>query len=410
MTAHRAGVDVMVDVITSAVDGDEAARLRVLALRDKVDWQVIWPRVLRRRPEGEATLRALRYAHTDALNGSHNAREPKEAPSSATPQLRILTDAEMEEMPTPTGIVEGVITAGSHAALVGPPGCGKGLIALDMLCSLALRAPWQGIPTKGGACVYLAAEKARLNGPRLRAWKDYHGVEGSIPIRFLPDHISLIEGRGYRLVIDALHRVMDELGEPVVALTIDTLAKTILPGDENNTAEMGMFLLAIQRIREATGCFVLTQHHMNAGGERERGNTSLRGDVDMMIFAKNEDGLVRLSCEKSNSDDFDPISLRVLIHSPAALVVTATQAWQYSRQELSLNERQALESLPRDFFEDGASATAWAKACGVAERSFYRVAKSLVSKGYAMRVVRGRSAHYKITASGQDAITETTAK
>jgi putative DNA primase/helicase len=321
--------------------------------------------------------------------------------------LRILTDTEMEQQPTPTGIIEGVVTEGSHVALVGPPGCGKGLIALDMLCSLALRWPWQGIPTHGGTCVYLAAEKARLNGPRLLAWKGYHGVEGSIPIRFLPDHISLLEGAGHQLVIDALNRVQDQLGEPVVALTIDTLAKTILPGDENKTAEMGAYLLNIQRIREATGCAVLTQHHMNAGAERERGNTSLRGDVDLMIFAKNEDGLVRLNCEKSNADEFDPINLRVHVHSPAALIVTATEAWQWSRQELSPNERQALESLPRDFFDDGASASRWEQASGVPQRSFYRVTKSLVSKGYAMRVVSGRSARYKITESGRDAITAT---
>jgi hypothetical protein len=64
-------------------------------------------------------------------------------------------------------------------------------------------------------------------------------------------------------------------------------------------------------------------------------------------------------------------------------------------------ERQALRSLHEGFLEDGASVTAWLKASGMPESSFYKARTALVKRELVEQAGKGRGARYTLAPHGK---------
>ena len=76
----------------------------------------------------------------------------------------------------------------------------------------------------------------------------------------------------------------DEMGDKRVLLVLDTLTSLAPPGyDENNLKDVGKALAAIGEIQDGSSVDVMLVHHLNAGGGRPRGHTSLDGAVDGFV-------------------------------------------------------------------------------------------------------------------------------
>jgi predicted transcriptional regulator len=169
---------------------------------------------------------------------------------------------------------------------------------------------------------------------------------------------------------------------------------------------MSAFIAGADRVRTATGAAVLILHHMNAGGERERGNTALRGACDTMFFLRATGDTVTLTCEKQKDlAPFDRVNLRLQTVEESAVLVTAKKSWQLAGEELAEKVLATLALLPTHFPENGALASEWLEASGLRDRTFFRYRTTLVAKGYVQEPSEGRGGRYTLTEKGKVLVT-----
>lgn len=173
------------------------------------------------------------------------------------------------------------LPAGGLVVLYGAPEAGKSFLALDMAARIAQS---QGV-------VYVAGEGLRGLAVRKLAWCTYNRC-GAGRLYFLD--------RAVQLLVPAEVSGLLELAAPLrpALFVIDTLARCMAGGDENNTRDMSAFVAGCDALREATGACVLVLHHTTKQGAAERGSSVLRGAADQMIALAARDAILTLQCDK----------------------------------------------------------------------------------------------------------------
>src|SRR5262249_46295895 len=93
--------------------------------------------------------------------------------TGATPlmALRLLTLADLDNLPDPEWLVDGLVGQNALVVLFGPPGVGKSFLALDLALSIATGRPWLGRKTTQGGVVYVYAEGTSELKHRAAAWR-----------------------------------------------------------------------------------------------------------------------------------------------------------------------------------------------------------------------------------------------
>lgn len=182
-------------------------------------------------------------------------------------------------------LVEDLIFQGDAGLMFGASGSGKSFLAVDMGLAIARGEPFLGMKTAKGGVLYQAGEGGKGLLKRLKAYRKHHNVWGAdLPFILLPTPVNLYSSE------DDLEAFVQEaltwkaaLSEPLALIVIDTFS-TASPGANENTSEdMSRMLAAGQKLQSATGAAILWVHHKNASGERERGHSSLRANVDSAI-------------------------------------------------------------------------------------------------------------------------------
>jgi hypothetical protein len=187
-------------------------------------------------------------------------------------------------------VIKGVVPAKSFGGIVGEPGCGKSFLSLDMAFTTGVlartEAQWFGHRVHHGGVVYLAAEGQSGFIKRVKALMNRHKVapDPSLPFVLLPTAVDLrsAEGDTDGLIVEIKAHAA-RMAAPLSLIFVDTLNRAMGGGDENSSEDMGAFIRACDKIREATGATVVVVHHLNASGTRERGHTSFRGALDFML-------------------------------------------------------------------------------------------------------------------------------
>ncbi len=251
-----------------------------------------------------------RAATAGSKNGVGTSNISPQSDDSA-PRYTCVRDSELDSLPELEPVLDPMLYFDSTSALVGPPGCGKSLLALDWALCVADGRLWIGHQTWQGTVAYVYAEGRHGIRQRVEAWKEFNAVpfDKNLGVSFFPMPVPLMDGGEVRQFIRDLKIQLDS---PPVLIVVDTLARCMTGGDENTTKDMGLFVAGMDTIRRETGAHVQAVHHMNANAERERGNTALRGAVDTMMFLKRENtsGVIRLTCEKQkDAPEFDEVPL-----------------------------------------------------------------------------------------------------
>jgi AAA domain/Winged helix DNA-binding domain len=351
-------------------------------------------------PEDRDLARQIEFSgEAEAIEREHGLRR---CVRLLTRGLRLITDKEIESLPTPDYLIDGIITAGGLAVLYGPPASGKTFIALDIAFRVGSGMPWFGHAVKQGPAVYVAAEGIGSIKARVRAWKHANAHEETpVGVNFLPQAISLMDA----VAVDELLVLIAELRPPPELIVFDTLARCMVGGDENSTKDMSASIANVDRIRLGTGATVMLLHHTNKGGDLERGNTALRGAADTMIAVRTDDGIVALTSEKQKDGPaFDRILLR-LVPELDTCVLTANVGLAANPRDLTAKQWQALQSLQTSFFQDEEVATSkWLAVSGLEDRTFYQSIKRLITRGYVNRTGKQRSTRYVLTAAGAAAL------
>lgn len=175
---------------------------------------------------------------------------------------------------------EGRLALGTVSAVVSKPKVGKSTFARNLCLSVARGEPFFGLPTKAGACIYLALEeRAEDVTADFRAM----GATGKEPILI---HADANPAAGVYALIGLVKE------QKPLLVVIDPLFRIIHVKDDKAYAEMYNALGPLIDVARNTGTHLLLTHHMGKGMAKADlvdsplGSTAIGGAVSSLIVLK----------------------------------------------------------------------------------------------------------------------------
>jgi hypothetical protein len=218
-------------------------------------------------------------------------------------RFKLLSIKDLEDLPPPTWLIDGIIEDNVLGVLYGASGDGKSFVALDWALCIATNQKWLNRAVNGGQVIYVVAEGGRSFKKRIDAWVLENRMPAPTNMFVILDAVQFADPTH----VDVL---MSQIDEAVVAprlIIIDTLARCFLGGDENSSKEMGLFIAACAEVQQRSGATVLAVHHTaKQRGNRptaERGSNALRGAADVMIRVSKKDGIITVDVDKQKDDE-----------------------------------------------------------------------------------------------------------
>ena len=204
-------------------------------------------------------------------------------------------------------LVDGLLSVADKSVIGGASRAGKSFLATHLAMCIAHAREFFGRKTKQGLVIYQCGEGRRGFKKRLRAWRQYHEIAFSrdTPFVYLQSAIDIYRPDGDTAALIAeIKGIAAQFDLPLAAFFIDTLATAQGAADENSGKDMGAVMANVSRINEETGAHVCLVHHMNAGGTKIRGHTSVYGNVDQVLLVVNNPntGVRTVTLDKQKDD------------------------------------------------------------------------------------------------------------
>jgi len=292
---------------------------------------------------------------------------------------------QIEDIPAPHPLVEGLLDYDSIAQWYGPSGHGKSAIVHSVALSIAMGVPWYGHRVHRGRVLYVAAEGASGYGARHMAWKAHHRISHVSGIDYLTVAPNLTEKED----LDAILRVVEERQPQFTVL--DTLARHIPGGDDSTGPTMSIMVEALDAIKRITGGCASTVHHTGlATTDRSRGHTSLLGALDHSIrIVRGQNRIIDVYAAKNKNHRDGYSVIKMQLHEIADSIVAIED------DSLTPNERLCLEVLGicpvSGGIETQLEGPAWIQshtweaaslAKGISHASHFRYVDKLVALGF----------------------------
>lgn len=329
---------------------------------------------------------------------STNGKVPADTAKLVADQLRelLLSAEELVAMPPPDYLIDGVITRNSFSVLYGKPGAGKSFAAVDWSLCVAMGLPWATRNVRRGPVLYIAAEGIAGLGKRVQAWKQAFGVEHVDGISFFPEAINLLDPTRRDGLVTLCADMRPEL------VVIDTMARSIVGGDENAAKDVGMAVDAADKIRRACNAAVLFIHHTTKDGASYRGSGALEGAADTMVEVKIEDNdLVTLTFEKQKeAAKGDPIPLKLDVLTLPDGVSTSCVLRGYAQTDkaarLNAGQETVLTLLTDKYPTTGATVPTLAEASGLNRQYVYEIVNALAQAGKIINTGTNKRQHWEV--------------
>lgn len=181
-------------------------------------------------------------------------------------------------------LIKGWLAPRSLAVLYGPANVGKTFLALDLAHALAKGRPWDGCRVRAAPVLYVTLEGGAGFERRVSALDDPSFWVLSAPLCFMDLR------RDPTWLTEAVEDMAQETGR-FGLIVIDTLARAMVPGDENSSQDMGRMVASAELLKERTGACVLLIHHTGKSATQgARGHSSLRAAIDTEIEVTKEEG------------------------------------------------------------------------------------------------------------------------
>lgn len=285
----------------------------------------------------------LRLEPTAALEAATGAVEV-DAVEALLAEL--LTPEQIKERPGKKYLIKGILNYDSESWIIGAPGCRKSFVMLDMAAHIAGGRDWQGLRTRQGPVVIIAAEGAGGIGARVKAWEVEHGPM-SADIHILPRPVQVTDVNAWAVLVKACERIRPAM------VVIDTQARVTAGLNENDSKDMSIFLVAVTAIRRATAACVVAIHHTGRAGADARGHSSMDGaqDTELKVVVGKEPLTGELRIEKQKDlAEAEPVKLRFRVHTIGqdedgdpitSLALAAASQWEDAANEPQVEEWEA---------------------------------------------------------------------
>jgi 5S rRNA maturation endonuclease (ribonuclease M5) len=212
----------------------------------------------------------------------------------------VYTLSDMRDMPPPAYTLDKLIFEGGFNVLFGQADAGKSLAAIGWSCAIATGTTWHDKQATRGTVVYITPEGTRSLSKRFDAWAQHYNLDPEPNLRLITNQLSMMNPENVVKLQETLRSIVGQ-GDLVV---FDTLARHIAGGDENSSQDMGIFIQAVDTLRQELGVAILIVHHTGHDASRERGSSALRPSSDVFVQLK-KDGTsqAKLVWERIKDDD-----------------------------------------------------------------------------------------------------------
>ncbi len=286
-------------------------------------------------------------------------------------------------------LVKNLLDIGAVSVAYAEPNAGKSFLALELAHCVATGRNFAGLPVRRGAALYVSLEGTGGFRWRMAALQRHRPAE-NVPIHLASGSLNLFARKHavFELVA-AAKAVAAEFGLPIHLIIIDTLARTMAPGDESATKDMSVIVERAGEIAVGSGAHVMLIHHSGKDATKgARGSMALRAGIDTELEIKasadREHGKPaqgRIIIRKQREYDYlPPINFRLRkvdagvtadLETKVSCIVDFPIVREAPEEELSPALRVALDAL-RSITPGGQSATAKAWDAAIAEATEHR--------------------------------------
>lgn len=280
----------------------------------------------------------------------------------------VLSGNAIKALPPPSPLISGVLDLDTTAVLYGPSGKGKSFVALDWACCVATGIPWHGHTVIPLDVLYVLGEGLSGTADRYNSWQHIHTVTDVPNLHWAPRAPNILDLKGRTELLECVERFSPGF------VILDTLARHIPGGDENDFATMSVLVQTMDMIRRETSACVLAVHHTGKDDTRgARGHSSLKGAMDTEILCT--DGPILTATKQKNHPDghiIETFELKTVLDSMVLIP---------KKLRGGANDEKAIRALG----ECGGEATynEWleaAVALGMASGSFHATARRTIDK------------------------------
>lgn len=181
-------------------------------------------------------------------------------------------------------LVRGYLETDALSMVFGPSGVGKSFVMVDLACCIATGTPWHHQAVTAGAVYYIAGEGHNGIAKRMAAWQKESGVSlAGAPIYKSVHAVSMMDDEAVSGVVAEIDARVAAGGKKPVAVIIDTLARNMGDGDENDAKDANKFVESLDILRRTYGCNVVVVHHSGHVEGRARGSSAFKAAMDQEI-------------------------------------------------------------------------------------------------------------------------------
>lgn len=171
--------------------------------------------------------------------------------------------------------------------MVAPSNVGKTALAVALGARVVQGAPVLNMPTRKGVVVHVCGEGGDAVKDRISV--ALKGAKDASDYLVIKKRINLGDVGQISEFIRDLRAYLEEIGERVSLIIVDTLIHAIGDHNENSSNEMAQVIAGAQEVAEAFEAHVLLIHHTGREEDRGgRGSSAIRSNVDSEFTVRND--------------------------------------------------------------------------------------------------------------------------
>lgn len=207
------------------------------------------------------------------------------------PKFRSVAFSEIGKTGIPHSyLVKGLLVDREKSLIAGETQAGKSFMATHLGMCIARGVDFLGFKVRQPrGVIYIASESAGgVINLRVPAYKKHLNLsDDELPIRFIVQSPDLFNGSEQtKALIQDIKYYASKFDVPLGLVMVDTFSASTPGANENDVKDVSRILVHLDMIREECDAHVTVVHHMNAGGEKVRGHTSLVANCDTVISVK----------------------------------------------------------------------------------------------------------------------------